>query len=131
MERWAQHADAVRFPEPTMDMDNLFLFEAKRKVQKDRTVSLHGIIYEIDAALVGEKITLRYEPGTPIGRPIQVWHEGQQFQLAKPVDVYANCFVRRQRPSLTATPDTPAPEPYDTGLSLHTLDNQDDTEEKR
>ncbi len=131
LERWAQHADAVRFPEPTLDLDDLFLFEAKRKVQKDRTVSLHGIIYEIDAALVGEKVTLRYEPGTPPGRPIQVWHEGQQFQLAKPVDVYANCFVKRQRPSLTATPDTPAPEPSATGLSLHTLDNQDNTGEER
>ena len=42
LERWGQSAQDVRFPEPDLDLDDLFLFEAKRKVQKDRTVSLQG-----------------------------------------------------------------------------------------
>ncbi len=130
LECWARQADAVRFPEPTQDLGDLFLFETKRKVQKDRTVSLHGTIYEVDAALVGENVTLRYAPGTHPERPIQVWHDGQQIQLAKPVDVYANCFVKRQRPSWTATPDSPAPEPPATGLSLRNLNSTDDVTEE-
>ena len=44
LERWAQTAQDVRFPEPHLDLDDLFLFEAKRKVQKDRTVSLNGVL---------------------------------------------------------------------------------------
>jgi hypothetical protein len=36
-----------------LDLADVFLFEAERKVQKDRTVSLNGVVYEVDAALVG------------------------------------------------------------------------------
>ena len=52
-----------------LDLDDLFLFEAKRRVMKDRTVSLHGRLYEVDAILVGHSITLRYDPQAPTSRP--------------------------------------------------------------
>ena len=132
LERWAQTAEAVRFPAPTQDLDDLFLFETTRKVQKDRTVSLNGALYEVDAALVGERVTLRYDPSAPLGRPVQVWHAEQQSQLAKPVDLYANCFVKRQRPSRALSADTPAPEPPPSSLRLRGLtENDDDAQEKR
>jgi transposase InsO family protein len=74
LERWAQTAQQVRFPEPELDLDALFLFETIRKVAKDRTVSLNGTLYEVDAALIGERVTLRYDPSAPPGRPIEVRH---------------------------------------------------------
>ncbi len=126
LEQWAQTAAEVRFPETGLDLDELFLFETTRKVQKDRTVSLNGTLYEVDAALVGERITLRYDPAAPASRPIQVWHDHRQIQLAKPVDLYANCFVKRHRPSATPDPDTPAPEPAPSSLALHRLTEDDD-----
>jgi transposase InsO family protein len=126
LERWAQTAQEVRFPETGLDLDELFLFETTRKVQKDRTVSLNGTLYEVDAALVGERITLRYDPAAPTSRPIQVWHDNRQIQLARPVDLYANCFVKRHRPSATPDPDTPAPEPAPSTLALHRLTEDDD-----
>lgn len=128
LERWAKQATEVRFPEPNLDLDDLFLFEVKRRVHKDRTVSLNGVIYEVDAALVGHNVTLRYDPGAPPQRPIQVWHQQRQIALAKPADAYANCFVKRNRPSWTATPDT-APEPPPAGLNLRELPNPDDPKE--
>lgn len=120
----------MRFPEPTVDLDDLFLFEATRKVQTDRTVSLDGIVYEVDAALVGERVTLRYDPAAAPGHPVQVWHEAEPFGLAKPVDLYANCFVKRNRPSRTLTPDTPPPQPAPSGLKLRELQDTDDPQEK-
>ncbi len=129
LERWASHADEVRFPEPHLDLDDLFLCEVKRKVQKDRIVSLNGVIYEVDAALVGQNVTLRFEPAAK-GRPVQVWHERQQAQLAKPLDAYANCFVKRHRPSGTLSPDTAAPEPP-SGLALRNLNDTDHDTEPR
>jgi hypothetical protein len=121
LEQWAQVGEAVRFPEPGLDLDDLFLFEVQRKVQKDRTVSLHGVVYEVDAILVGETVTLRFDPAAPPARPIQVWHKEQAIELAKPVQTYANCFVKRHRPSSTLEADEPAAEPTPSSLSLRAL----------
>ncbi len=126
LEQWALCGDEVRLLDPGLDLDDLFLFETQRKVQKDRTVSLHGVVYEVDAMLVGEKVTLRYDPSAPTGRAIQVWHAGKAIERAKPVQTYANCFVKRNRSSSTLDVDGPAPAPPP-GLTLRALD--DDTGE--
>jgi putative transposase len=122
LERWAQTGEAVRFPEPDLDLDDLFLFESLRKVQKDRTVSLNGLVYEVDAALIGQRVTLRYDPSAAPGRPIQVWHEGRAVECAKPVDTYANCFVKRHPSASTLSPDEPPPAPPPSHLALRGLD---------
>lgn len=98
LERWARVADGVRSPDASMDLDDLFLFEEQRKVQSDRIVSLHGRLFEVDATLIGEKVTLRYDPSRP-DAPVQVVHDGRFIEKAKQVDIYANCFVKRQRHS--------------------------------
>jgi hypothetical protein len=98
LDRWAQAGHKVRYPEPGVDLDDLFLFESRRKVQKDRTVSLNGVVYEIDASLVGETVILRYNPADQ-GDLIEVCHNNRFVQEAKRVDTYANCFVKRDRPS--------------------------------
>jgi hypothetical protein len=98
-------------------------------VQKDRTVSLGGVVYEVDAALVGERVTLRYDPAAAPGQPVQVWYDGHQIQLARPVDLYANCFVKRDQPSRTLSPDTLAPEPTPSALALRRLTDDDNTQE--
>ena len=49
----------------SLDLDTLFLFEAKRRVQRDRTVSLNGTLFEVDATLVNHTVTLRFDPGAP------------------------------------------------------------------
>ncbi len=131
LERWAHTAQDVRFPEPELDLKELFLFEALRKVQKDRTVSLNGVIYEVDAALVGERVRLRYDPGAAPGHPVQVWHDNAPIQLAKPVDLYANCFVKRQRPSRNLAPQSPPREPTPSALQLRHLAKDDEPQENR
>lgn len=94
-------------------------------MQKDRTVSLNGLAYEVDASLVGETVTLRFDPALA-GRAIQVIHGGKQWS-AKVVDLYGNCFVKRDRPSQTlapAQPESPAPpqgEPPRSNLRLTEL----------
>ena len=98
LEAWAEKGSNVNYPVPWLDIDELFLFEAKRKVMKDRTVSLNGIVYEIDAALVGETVTLKYDPAKQ-GKTVDVWHKNKFQHKAKCLDAYANCFVKRERPS--------------------------------
>ncbi len=120
-ERWAQTGERLRYPEPTLDLDDLFLFAEQRTVHNDRTVSLHGRVYEVEAALVGQRVTLRYDPSRPEA-PVQVVHQGQVIEQARQVDLYANCQVKRQRPTgALSTDDKPSP-PAST-LAMRTLDD--------
>jgi transposase InsO family protein len=125
LERWAQTAEGLRYPDPNMDLDTLFLFEDQRKVQSDRTVSLHGQVYEVDASLIGQRVTLRYDPAQP-GAPIQVVHNGQIIEQARRVDLYANCFVKRQRRTGALDTDQ-SPEPAPSGLSMTAFKHPEDT----
>ncbi|MCP5146464.1 MAG: DDE-type integrase/transposase/recombinase [Gammaproteobacteria bacterium] len=120
LERWAQVSDGLRYPNVEMDLDDLFLFEEQRTVQNDRTVSLHGRLFEVDASLVGQRVTLRYDPSRP-DAPVQVVHQGQVIAQARQVDLYANCFVKRQRRG-TLHADRQAKPPA-SSLSMTALDS--------
>jgi hypothetical protein len=96
----------VTLLDASVDLDELFLWEAKRKVRTDRTVSLNGRSYEVAAELVRHNVLLRYDPSADAQRPLQVWYGGKRYGDAKPVDVHANCFVKREssgRPGLDFT----------------------------
>jgi transposase InsO family protein len=124
LDRWALSAEEVRLPGPECDLDDLCLFELKRRVQKDRTVSLQGVVYEVEASLVGQTVTLRFDPSRP-GRKIDVYFGGKKIQQAKPVDTYANCFVRRDHDTKILNPTTP-PKTPPAGLKLRDLRKNDE-----
>jgi hypothetical protein len=91
-------------------------------VQKDRTVTLDGVAFEVDAALVGDHVALRYDPAKPPDkRTVEVWHQGKRVEIARRVDVLANCFVKRNH--LTRQLQVPKPDDSDLpeGLSLRQL----------
>jgi putative transposase len=98
LERWAERGAHVRLVSPGLDLSDLFLEEQKRRVHKDRTVSLGGRLLEVDAVLVGSTVRLRFDPEHP-ERAVEVYKDAKRFTDARPVDAYANCFVRRHRPS--------------------------------
>jgi len=119
LERWAKCGDEVHYLAAHDDLDELCLTEARRKVAKDRTVSLNGLVYEVDASLVGATVLLRFEP-TSQAKGVQVWHEGKKVQDAKVVDLYANCFVKRNRANNALSPST-GPDAPPAGLRLSAL----------
>lgn len=93
-DKWARTSEGVRMP--GADLGDHFLAESKRRVQKDRTVTLDGVAFEVDAALVGERVVLRYDAARkPDKRTVEVWHQGRRVEVAKRVDALANCFVKR------------------------------------
>ena len=115
-----------------LDLDDLFLFEAKRRVMKDRTVSLHGRLYEVDAILVGHSITLRYDPQAPTSRPPPAGpprrpprgtgHTPRRLrQYQASLRSKRNFPVKRDRTSWHAQPDDPAPEPRPSPLAMQKL----------
>jgi putative transposase len=119
LDRWASTGASVRYPGPTIDLDDLFCYEVRRAVHKDRTVSLDGVIYEVEPHLVGTTVLLRYHPGCR-GKPVQIWDAGKRCADATVVNAYANCFVRRGAYRGTLEPAT-APSTPPAGLSLRNL----------
>lgn len=121
LDRWAMSAERVRLPGVSLDLEALFLFEAKRCVQRDRTVSLNGTLFEVDAALIGHTVTLRFDPSAPPARGVEVWHNEKFVSRATPLDAYANCFVRRNRPTRNIDPATAPAAPRNSGLAFRDL----------
>ena len=117
LDRWAMSAQEVQLP--GTDLDEQFLFEEKRRVHRDRTVSLRGVVFEVEAALVGETVSLRFDPER-LRRGVDVYFEGRKVHTAKPVDAYANCFVRRDHNTKALEPQRPANSPA-AGLKLRRL----------
>ncbi|MBI5784631.1 MAG: DDE-type integrase/transposase/recombinase [Rhodocyclales bacterium] len=126
-DRWAMNTDALRLPAPDLDLDSIFLLEEKRKVARDRTVSLRGVIYEVDATLVGETVKLRFDPAK-LGQPIEVWHKNRKLGTAKRVDLYANCFVKRHHSTKEMLPQG-APDAPPQGLKLRDLAKNNNPDE--
>jgi len=124
IDRWAMSAGEAQIVDPHLDLADLFLFEQKRKVQRDRTVSLNGVVYEVDASLVGETVTLRFDPSRP-GQPVDVYAAGRKVERAKQVDVYANCFVRRDHTTKALHSDQRLEDPP-AGLALRRLGHTDE-----
>jgi hypothetical protein len=124
LDRWMMAAHDVRLVGPESELDDMFLFEQKRKVQSDRTVSLLGIVYEVDASLVGETVILRFDPSRR-ARPVDVYFKGRKIEQAKRVDLYANCFVRRDHTTKALHPDKRLEDPPP-GLPLRDLKREED-----
>ena len=125
LEQWALASAGVRYPDATLDLDAIFLFEARRRVHKDRTVSLNGRLYEVDPLLVGQRVILRYDPEAPPTRPLDVVHDGKPAGKATRLDAYANTAVKRGYPSRQIEADDPAPEPPPSPLAMRKLKEDD------
>ena len=124
LQRWAAVGGEVRYLDACLDLDDLFLAEARRRVMNDRTLSLNGRLYEVDPLLVGQTVTVRYDPAVPPTRPLQVLHNGAEAGVATILDAYANASVKRVRPSRQIEPDTPAAQPPPSPLALRDLDRR-------
>jgi putative transposase len=81
-----------------------FLWSAHRKVSRTATISFEGNEYEVDAALAGRTVELRYRPEDLFA--IEVWHAGHQQGWADPRRIARH--VHRQAPRPVAAPP-PAP----------------------
>ena len=67
-----------------------------RKVYKDSIVSVNGTAFEVPPILIGRKVSVSFNPNPPITR-ILVKCDGKDYGEAKPVDLYANTKVKRNK----------------------------------
>lgn len=89
--RFARHLEVIR--SVPADLEDHFRKEARRRVAKDRTISLDGRLYEAPTRLIGEYVQLLYHPQRP--DQIEIFHQNTSYGLMLPVDLRVNCTVKR------------------------------------
>jgi putative transposase len=91
LERYLKHVSLLRkAPE---DLREYFRRPLTRKVDKDRTVSIGGRLYEAPTGLIGNSVTVLYHP-TDMSR-IEVIFQDRSWGFLVPLSATVNCHVRR------------------------------------
>jgi len=94
LDAWLAKTDYIITLDPTIDLDHVFMHDAKRKVSNVNTFTLHGTLFEVPVPLPGCTIKLLYDPHFPVLVP-QVYYEKKYQGNARVVDSYANTKVNR------------------------------------
>jgi hypothetical protein len=125
LRRYLDHLEALR-PAPK-DLWDYFRNPARRKVDKDRTVSLAGRLYEAPAGLIGKTVTLLYHKHDP--KRIEVFLDENSCGFLTPLNVGINSRVRRgarQNPELVPEEPPKGPSQYRGGALF-----EDEKEDRR
>ena len=99
-------AGSPELPTPAL-LREAFLWSHTRQVTKTATLSLHGNTYEVDAALIGRKVEVVFDP-FDLTR-LEVRYQGRPMGQAIP-----HRIGRHVHPN--ARPDLPPPAPSPTGI---------------
>jgi transposase InsO family protein len=78
--------------------DNLYDYfrkVARRKVNKDRTITLNGHLLEGPVALIGKRVELLYHQSHP--EQVEVKYQNKSFGMLYPVDLNVNCRIKRDK----------------------------------
>lgn len=111
LERYIKHIHMVR--QAPKDLEDYFRVRASRRVDKDRTVSINGMVYEAPVALIGKQVALLYNENNPSS--IQIMYDNKSYGMLVPLDPHINCRIRRNQsitqivPPKDTTDDTGKP----------------------
>jgi putative transposase len=92
--RWEAGSVNVRFPAPAQLVD-LFLWEAKRRVDKSGCIQLSGNLYSVAEHLVGQEVTVRFDP-FDLTR-VRLYEGGSFSQTLEPQTLVSRTFRKAQR----------------------------------
>lgn len=75
------------------DLKEHFRKNARRKVAKDRTISLHGRLFEAPVGLIGKQVALLYHDNEP--ERVEVFFNQKSYGFLTLVNLNVNCRVKR------------------------------------
>ena len=94
LEDWLEKAHHIIRMDSTVDLDEIFKHEIRRRVYNDCTFTMDGILYEVPSVLKGKNIKVRYNP-FQANRRLEISYEKKSYGEANVVDAYANTRVKR------------------------------------
>lgn len=102
LDRWEAGREHIRFATPE-ELASVFLWEEERSVRKTGTIALGGNQYPVEARLVGQKVTVRFDPFDL--SQVQVVVRGQVVGTASPLELVARTYNKAQpSPPTTGQP---------------------------
>jgi hypothetical protein len=67
----------------------------RRTVNKDRTITIDGRLYEGPVALIGKRVELLYHPNNPAN--VEARYKNESFGMIQPVNLHVNYRVKRDK----------------------------------
>jgi len=77
------------------DLKDHFRMIAKRRVSKDRTLTLDGNLFEAPVPLIGQRVDLLYHMDSP--KKVEVRWQQKSYGYLTAVDLNVNCRVKRDK----------------------------------
>lgn len=94
LNRFGLHVEMIR--KPPVDLEDHFRKEVRRRVTKDRTVSIENRLYEAPTRFIGEQLSLLYHEHKP--DKVEIIYQGTSHGMLVPLDMQVNAKVKRERP---------------------------------
>jgi len=94
-ERFTAHIHCLRMA--PNDIKDHFRARARRRVAKDRTVTLDGRLYEAPVSLIGQQVELFFHPQA--SDCVEIKFQQQSYGILRIVNLAVNCRVKRDKNS--------------------------------
>lgn len=94
LDTWLKNIKHIIPIDPSIDLEQVFMHQAKRKIYNDSTFSFQGTLYEVPSNLIGKTVEIWHD-AQRAGRPVLVFLDGQFIAEARILDSYANTKVNR------------------------------------
>ncbi len=91
--RFAAHSECLRCA--PADLHDHFRKTVRRRVNKDRTITIDGRLFEVPVGLIGKQVELRYHP--EVADTVEIFVNQQSHGFVRPVDLHVNCRVKRDK----------------------------------
>jgi len=93
IERFAANLQCLRAAPD--NLHDYFRKVARRKVNKDRSITLNGRLYEAPVALIGKRVELLYHHSQHL--QVEVKYQNKSFGMLVPVNLNVNCRIKRDK----------------------------------
>src|SRR4030066_121739 len=106
-DRYPRHLPLLR--SAPKNLSDFFRTRARRKVDRDRTVTLHGRIYEAPVELIEKNVNLLYHETDP--QRIEILYQDQSYGFLVPLNPHINARIKRNADRTDIQPQRPSSPP--------------------
>jgi len=93
IERFAVNLQCLRAAPD--NLHDYFRMVARRKVNKDRSITLNGRLYEAPVALIAKRVELLYHHSQH--QQVEVKYQNKSFGMLVPINLNVNCRIKRDK----------------------------------